>query len=281
MSSHATRLATIRGAAFSCRTLPGRTGRVLHLPEAEDVLVAGDMHGHLENFRRVMLRADLANNPRRHLVVQELIHGPYRYPAGGDRSHQLVELACALMGQYAGRVHYLPGNHELAQLTGRPIGKQDDDLNEQFLAGVRTAHGEGADEVTAAFMALFQALPLAVRTSGGLFLSHSLPTAGFLPDWRPESLERDPMPEHEYAPGGAAYSLVWGRDIRPETSAAFLEKVGASALVTGHVPCDAGFELAGPRHLILDTQGFPAAYALIPADRPLADGELAACVRMM
>ncbi len=281
MSSHATRLATIRNAATICRGAAGRRGRLLVPADAADVLVAGDMHGHVENFRRVMVKADLGRNPRRHLVLQELIHGPNRYPAGGDRSHQLVDLTCALINQYPGRVHYLPGNHELAQLTNRRVGKQEGDLNELFTAGVRAAYGAGADDIYSAYMELFRALPLAVRTEGGLFLSHSLPSLGLLADWPPESLERDPTPEADYAPGGPVYSLVWGRDVRPETSAAFLAKVGGNALITGHIPVEGAAERPGPRHLIIDTQGYPAACALVPAGRAADEAEWAGCVQML
>ncbi|MBY0230940.1 MAG: metallophosphoesterase [Gemmataceae bacterium] len=277
-----TRLATLRLAADRCRAVPGRRGRLLLLQDADEVLAAGDMHGHVENFRQAMLRADLARHPRRHLVLQELIHGPFRYPDGSDRSHQLVDLACALIGQFPGRVHYLPGNHELAQLTGRRIGKEADlDLNDQFSAGVRTAYGSRADEVMAAYHDLWRAAPLAIRTEGGLFLSHSLPSAGMQEAWELAMLERDPTPDADLQPGGPAYALVWGRDLRPEASDSFLARCGASALVTGHVPVEGGWRLASERHLVLDTQGHPAAVALLPAGRALLPGELAGGVKLL
>jgi hypothetical protein len=245
------------------------------------VLIAGDLHGHVENFRRVMARADLAHHPSRHLVLQELIHGPYRYPDGSDRSHQLVDLACALISQFPGRVHYLPGNHELAQWTGRQIAKQEGDLNEMFLTGVRSAYGPGASEVYEAYLDLFRSLPLALFTTGGLFISHSLPPLSQLGSWRLESLHRDPTPGPDCQPGGPVYALLWGRDIRAEAGQAFLEKLGANALVTGHIPVDGGAERPGPRHLILDSQGHPAACALLPADRPASEDEWERCVLLL
>ena len=281
MSTIDARLSTLRRAADRCRAVPGRRGRLLLLQDADEVLVAGDMHGHVENFRQAMLRADLPRHPRRHLVLQELIHGPFRYPGGGDRSHQLVDLACALIGQNPGRVHYLPGNHELAQLTGRRIGKVESDLNEQFVQGVQTAYASRADEVMAAYLELWRAVPLAIRTEGGLFLSHSLPSLGMLPDFTLAALERDPTPEADLLPGGPAYSLVWGRDHRPETVAGFLAKVGADALATGHVPVEGGHQRPSERHLVLDTQGNPAAVALLPGNRRVESEELATRVQLL
>ncbi|MFO0842867.1 MAG: metallophosphoesterase [Gemmataceae bacterium] len=274
------RLQTLRRAVQAIRSTPGRRGRLVTI-DADDVLVAGDLHGHVENFRQLLLRADLAKNPRRHLVVQELIHGPFRYPAGGDKSHQLVDVVCALKCQYPARFHYLIGNHELAQATGTQVLKHEADLNEQFVLGVRMAYGERADEVYGLYLELFAEIPFAVRTPGRTFLSHSLPSMGRMEQFDPAALEREPTVEADIAPGGSLYALVWGRDTREETVAAFLRKVDADVLVSGHIPCESGFELPSPRHVILDCLGSPAAYALLPAPTPVTPEDLPACVHLL
>src|SRR5437870_12484433 len=133
---------------------PGRQGRLVRLTEAVDVLVAGDLHGSIENFRMVLQRAELAKHPRRHLVLQEVIHGPFRYPAGGDKSHQLLDLLAALTCQYPQRIHLLLGNHELSQWTARRIAKGDTDFNELFRAGIGTAYGPHAGAVYAHYLDL-------------------------------------------------------------------------------------------------------------------------------
>ena len=81
--------------------------------------------------------------------------------------------------------------------------------------------------------------------------------------------------------GGSVHSLLWGRDTSADAAAGFLHKVDADLLITGHVPCDAGFEVANPYQLILDSLGSPAAYCLFPATQPLTLGELAALVRFL
>src|SRR5262245_32336687 len=154
MSDPSRRLTTLRRAAEAFRNTPGRTGRLITLADATEVLVAGDLHGNLENFSRLLKRADLGAHPRRHLVVQELIHGPHRYPSGGDKSHQLVDLVAALKCQYPERVHYLLGNHELAQWTGLWIGKGDVDFNDVFREGVSSAYGSYAEEIYGAYLEL-------------------------------------------------------------------------------------------------------------------------------
>ena len=93
-------LYTLRRAVQAFRDTPGRRGRLVTLQGAGEVLVAGDLHGNVENFRLLLQKAELAKHPRRHLVLQELIHGPYRYPAGGDKSHQLLHLIAGLKCQF-------------------------------------------------------------------------------------------------------------------------------------------------------------------------------------
>lgn len=272
------RLQTIRRAVAACRDTPGRRGRLVEPVDCDEVLVGGDLHGHLDNFRRLLQRADLGRRPRRHLVLQELIHGPFQYPGGADKSHQLVELVCALKCQFPRQVHYLMGNHELAQATGRRILKNDADLNESFHQGVRVAYAERADEVYALYLELWAAIPFALRTAGGLFLSHSLPSARALEQFDPAALEREPSAEADLGPGGSLYALVWGRDVRPENLQGFLSKVGARRLISGHIPCDQGFERPSPEHILVDSQGSQAAYCLVPAGRPAEPAEWLDCV---
>ena len=70
-------------------------------------MVAGDLHGNVDNFRRLLAIADLERHPRRHLVLQEIVHGRSHYPNGSDKSHQMVDLAAALKCQYPKRTHWI------------------------------------------------------------------------------------------------------------------------------------------------------------------------------
>lgn len=273
------RLHTLQQAARLFRATPGRKGRMVALQEVREVLVAGDIHGHVDNFRHLLASADLAKHPRRHLVLQEVIHGPFRYPAGGDKSHQLLDLVAALKCQFPRQVHLLMGNHELAQATNRRIGKDEDNLLELFDAGVKLGYGDKAAVALAAYQEIFLAAPFALRTPNRVFLSHSLPPRSHLAEFDPAALEREVPQADDVVPGGALHSLVWGRDTRPETAAAFLQRVDADWLITGHIPCDHGFEAPNDRQLILDCMGTPACYCLFPADRPLTHAELLACVK--
>jgi hypothetical protein len=271
-------LTLVRAATQAFRDTAGRRGRVVALAAATEVFATGDLHGHLENFRRILNKADLRVHPSRHLVLQEVVHGPFRYPNGGDKSHQLLDLLAALKCQYPRQVHFLPGNHELSQATDRLIGKGGVDQNELFREGVRNAYAPRDDEVYAGYLALLDAAPLALRTPNRVFLSHSLPSAKHLKQFDPAVLERDSVEEKEMEYGGSIHALVWGRDTSSANAAAFLQRVDADLLVTGHIPSEKGFAVPGDRQLILDSMGSTACYCLFPADRPLTHAELVARV---
>lgn len=267
-------LTTLRRALQHFRDTPGRRGRFVALEGVSEVFVGGDLHGNLENFRRLLPLANLAQNPQRHFVLQEVIHSPYHYPAGGDKSHQLLDLLAALKCQFPRQVHFLLGNHELAQYTQRRISKGDSDLNQSFREGVGTAYGARAAEVYAVYLELLALVPVALRTPNRILLSHSLPPASKMEAFDPAALEREVSSEADLLPGGSVHSVVWGRDTRAETVAAYLAKMDADLLISGHVPCDNGFDTPNDRQLILDSLGCPACYCLFPTERPLALAEL-------
>jgi hypothetical protein len=272
-------LEAVRQAARWFRVTPGRVGRFTRLPAGAEVMVAGDLHGNVENVRLLLKVVDLAKNPRRHLVLQELVHGPFAYPDdGGDKSHQLLDVAAALKCQFPSQVHYLLGNHELAQWQNQRIGKGDVDQNRWFYRGVETSYGERAGTIYAAYLELFDAADLALRTDNRVFISHSYPSAKNLPRFDLAVLERNEITPEDKSLGGVVHSLVWNRDHTQANVEAFLQKADADLVITGHIPCDEGFATPNDRQLVLDALGTPACYCLFPTDRPLTLEELVASV---
>src|SRR5262249_54552596 len=156
----------------------------------------------------------------------------------------------------------------------RRIDKNDRELNEQFRKGVEHAYGRRAGEIHAAYGDFFAALPLALRTPNRIFLSHSLPSARRLEAFDPAVLQPDEVGTEELLPGGSVFALLWGRDTSQANVEAFLRKVDADLLISGHIPCEGGYETPNYRQLILDCLGVPAAFCLFPVDRPLTFQEL-------
>ena len=259
-------LATIRKATELMRSTTGRSGSVVAFDDADEVMVVGDLHGNLPAFSQALAIAALDWYPRRHLVLQELVHEINKNDDDRpDRSHQLVDLVSALKCQYPQRVHLILGNHELSELTGRIIGKDGHALNLRFRQGMELAYGARTQEVYEAYLVLFAALPLAVRTPNRVFVCHTLPDARYLEDLDLALLQADHWPEEAMKRGGTIYALTWGRDTTPETADRFAAMVDADWFITGHQPCDEGFRQANHRQIIIDGTNPHPAYCLFPA----------------
>jgi Calcineurin-like phosphoesterase len=274
-------LSTLSQAARAFRATPGRVGRVVRLPAGVEILVAGDLHGNVENFRLLLQTAELAKNPGLHLVLQEVVHGPFRYAGGGEKSHQLLDLMAALKCQYPTRIHFLLGNHELAQWQNQRIGKGDVDQNQVFMAGVEEAYGNLAQAIYAAYLELFAAADLAVVSANRILLCHSLPNAKHLATFDWAVLEKDTLRPEDLVLGGTVHSLVWGRDLRQEHVEEFLKKVDADLLISGHIPCEQGYMVPNDRQIIVDSLGTPACYCRFPTDKPLSQQDLLGLVGVL
>lgn len=276
-------LRAIRQAAIFCRATSGRQGMVVHLPEgAADVVVAGDLHGNLANLRAILELTDLDTNSSRHLVLQEFVHGPGRYPDGGDTSHRLLDAVCLLKTKYPNRVHLLLGNHELAQWTGRKIAKDGVSLNDLFEQGVESAYHDRADDFRDAYDELFSSLLLAVRTVNRVFISHSIPEGRYVADFDVNIFDRMGMDPDELGPKSPVYRLVWGKDSSEETADRFAALIEADFLITGHIAQESGFAIPNARQIILDCVARPAACLVIPLDdAPSSSQDLATGIRML
>ncbi|MCE9534468.1 MAG: metallophosphoesterase [Planctomycetes bacterium] len=274
-------LKTIDLAIAAMRKQPGQTGRFIELRDAEDILVAGDLHGHLPNFLALHQAADLTRHPRRHLILQEVIHGKFRYAGGGDKSHQLLDLICALKIQYPTRVHLLMGNHELAQWTDHPIMKANEHLNDLFVAGIEDAYRNRASEIAAAYTRLFAALPLAIRTENRVFVSHSLPVSKSGDAYTLDFLQLTEHVPEEFEAKGLIYRMLWGRDASASNAATFLQHVNCDWLITGHIPCEQGFATPNEHQIIVDSCASPAAYILFPAQRSFTVDEFRSFVHII
>lgn len=268
-------IATIKQAAVLLRQQAGRIGKFVELVGCEELLVAGDMHGHITNFKKVLKLANLGEHPGRHVVLQELVHGPFRYPGeGGELSHRLVDVVSAFICQYPGRVHYLLGNHELAQWTRREIAKNNKSLNNLFVMGVNTAYPDHTEEILKAYDDLFQSLPVAIRLPNRLFVSHSLPGASRLDSWKLELLQQETYTNEDLKLGGCIHSIVWGRDTAESTVKTFLDLVQADVLISGHIPSEQGYETPNPYQIILDSKDENGQILLFPTAVPLTQTEL-------
>ncbi len=254
----------------------GRHGNVVELtPElADEVMITGDLHGHRRNFNLIKKKAALDKHPRRHLVLQEVCHGGPTYPQnGGCMSHTVLEDVAAMKVKYPERVHFILGNHELAELVDYPIQKNKQMLNLLFRLGMQQMYGPATDKVRESFFPFLRSCPLAVRLPGGVFITHSLPEnvdgRGF-----DKTIFSRHLDDEDFFERTAVFQLVWGRDYRRENAEAFAELVDAKVLINGHEPCPQGFDAPNDLQIVIDCCSQQACYVILPIGRELGHAEI-------
>src|SRR4030042_1390244 len=87
-----------------------RRGNLIHLPANGSLIITGDIHGHRRNFEKIVAFADLDNNPDRHIILQEIIHGGPEDTQGGCLSYKLLYDVVSYKLNFPDRVHIILGN---------------------------------------------------------------------------------------------------------------------------------------------------------------------------
>jgi hypothetical protein len=243
---------TFQTATEENQLSPLRDQQVVKLPAQGEMWIAGDIHDHRTNFRKITTAADLGANPQRHLVLQELIHGDHFDSAGAEGSWETLYKAAELKCDFPEQVHFIFANHDLAQIHGEGIMKAGLSVCEAFTAGIKRDFASGgATSVNVAVTEFLLSLPLAARTTTGMFFSHSMPTDEQMESFDYTIFQR-PLTGPDYKRKvGPVYQLIWGRSMTPAGVVKFLEQVDANLIVTGHQPQDQGYLVNGEKHLII------------------------------
>lgn len=243
--------AIYRQATEENRDDPLRSGCLLEFPNYGQLVMTGDLHGHRRNLERLVSYCDLERAGARQIILQELIHQDIGSSTGADDSHKLLLETARWKCAFPEQVHFLMGNHELAQLTGREISKAGRVLTTDFVRGVEVSYGEeAAPDVMDAILKFLFSFPLAGRTANRVFLSHSLPGTRELGSFDASVLDRPLVPE-DLIDGGSAHALVWGRRQTPELLAQLAETLAVDLFICGHQPQETGFRVVDNRMLIL------------------------------
>ena len=276
-------IACFTDAAEANLRTPSRSGNLIELTReaADEVMVTGDLHGHRRNFNLIRREAALGQNPRRHLIIQEVCHGGPTYPEnGGDMSHTVLEDVARLKLQFPGQVHFLLGNHELAEVADYPIQKNKQMLNLLFRLGLQQMFGPATDKVRSAMFPFLRSSPLAVRVAEGIFISHSIPEQCDQREFDRSIFTRE-LNDEDFLERGPLFELVWGRDYREENAQAFAEQVGARLLINGHEPCPQGYSTPNSVQLILDCCSGPGNYLVLPVGESFSHQQLVDQVRTL
>lgn len=251
---------------------PLRAGSVVTLPDHGRLLMTGDLHDNTPNLRRILAAAALDNSPDNHVILHEVVHGPHRIN-NRDFSVRTLARVASLKIRYPNQVHILQANHELAQFHGGGIIKNGNDVCQAFTDGVEFIYRDNADAVTEAMQRYIRSLLLAVRTTTGVFCSHSLPSKSAMASFDPDILSRVPT-DTDLAFGGSAYQLVWGRNQSQELLDELALEWKVSTFICGHQPTDNGYQAIGTNMLLLGSDDHRGHGVLINLAKPATRDQL-------
>lgn len=272
---------TFERAAEANYATPGRHGNLVELTSerADEVMITADLHGHRQRFNKIRKLADLANNPRRHLIMQEVCHGGPTYPiSGGCMSHMMLEDVAGLKAKFPTQVHFLISNHELAELTDYPIVKNKQMLNLMFRFGMQEMYGPATDKVRESFLPFLRSAPLAVRIQEGIWVSHTLPEKIDSREFDSSLFDR-PLSESDYSEHSPLFGFVWGRDFRQKNADAFAAMVNTEIMIHGHEPSPEGYSTPNSRQVILDSCGNNGSYMILPVGETLSQDDVVARIQ--
>jgi hypothetical protein len=268
---------SLREAAQLIREDPNRIGSLLAFGAAGQLVMTGDLHGHLRNLEKLQRFCALAQSPGRSVILHELIHTEPQGLGDYDLSIDVLVRAAAWKCEFPDNVFFLQSNHELSQLCHHEITKGGRSVIRDFECGVAYRYGEQASEVLAAVDDYLESLPLAARTASGIFLAHSLPDPLSMALFDESVLRRTPT-QRDLEPGGSAYSLVWGRFHSPGALDYFAQRLGVEIFIVGHTPQEMGYAVIG-RMIILASDDAHGTFLPIDLSRHYTIEELEASIQ--
>jgi hypothetical protein len=234
----------------ACNADKFRRGNLIHLPADGSLVITGDIHGHRRNFERIVAFADLANNPNRHIVLQEIIHGGPEDSQGGCLSYKLLLDAVRYKLDFPDRVHIIMGNHDTACINSSEVMKDGREMNRAMrLAMDREFEQAGADVGLAIRQFLFSQ-PLAIRCDNRIWVSHSLPGDRYIDKFDPKILDRQ-LKINDVVRPGSAYLLTWGRKHSRQLLDKMAKLFDVDIFILGHQPQEQGWSRVGDNLIII------------------------------
>jgi predicted phosphodiesterase len=227
-----------------------RRGNVVHLPPEGSLIVTGDLHGHRRNFERIVAFSDLPNNPDRHIILQEIIHGGPEDSQGGCLSYKLLFEVIRYKLNFPDQVHMIMGNHDTAFINNSEVMKDGKEMNRAMSQAIEREFKQASNDVELAIRQFLFSQPLAIRCDNRIWMSHSLPNDRSFDKFEPKVLERQ-LKINDVVRPGSAYLLTWGR----KHSQAVLDKLARmfdiDIFILGHQPQEKGWSQAGDNLIII------------------------------
>jgi Icc-related predicted phosphoesterase len=227
-----------------------RKGNLVELPARGSLIITGDLHGHRRNFERIVTFADLQNNPDRHVILQEIIHGGPEDSHGGCLSYRLLFDVVRYKLAFPGQVHFLLANHDTAFIVDSKVMKDGREMNQAMCMALEGQYKKQYNEIIQAMKQFLFSQPLAVKCQNRIWMSHSLPAERFLDKFDPAIMDR-PLTIDDITRPGSAYLLTWGRNLSQKVIDKMAEIFDVDIFVLGHQQQEQGWSKAGKNLLII------------------------------
>ena len=227
-----------------------RRGNVVFLPAVDNVIIAGDLHGHRRNFERILTCADLHNNRSRHLILQEIIHGGPQDSEESCLSYRLLFDVVRYKLDFPNRVHIIMGNHDIAFINNKKIMRNGKEMNRPMRSALDREFVQTSSNVKLAIKQFLFSQPLAVKCDNRIWLSHSLPSDRHLGKFDQKVLYRQ-LKNEDVAKQGSAYLLTWGRKHSQFLLDRLAKLFDVDVFILGHQSQEQGWGQAGENLIIV------------------------------
>jgi len=240
----------LKKAGQACNEDKYRRGNLIHLPAEGNLIMTGDIHGHCRNFERIVTFADLANNPDRHVVLQEIIHGGPQDPEGGCLSYKLLFDALRYKLDYPHRVHIITGNHDTTIINDSKVMKNGKEMNRAMNLALEREFQQASADIKLAMRQYLLSQPLAIRCDNRIWMSHSLPGNHYAGKFDVQVLHKR-LEISDCIRPGSAYLLTWGRNHSQHTLDTMAKLFNVDTFILGHQPQQQGWSRAGENLIII------------------------------
>jgi hypothetical protein len=245
-------------------------GKLLKITGTGKILIITDLHGNLGDTNRYKkIWEEFIEEGNEVVLTGDVIHP---VPGHEDHSIDVLEMVKSFDETYS-NFHLLLGNHEFSHLSEVPVFKGGIDQRREFESRVSERFNSKNDYwgrvKLREYEEYFRTLPIAVKTSNKVFISHAGPA---------KSIERlediESITKYGYFYIQQLTGMLFNRpgNYNCNDLNIFLDIVGCNASIVGHTPVD-GYKLLGDMQMILsssDTNGRKA-YLELDIEKEIKD----------
>lgn len=233
--------------------------RIIELSDNGRLIIVSDLHGNFKDYKRY-LRLWNKKDSNCHIVFTgDLIHAI----DSEDGSVEIIEDAIFKSQEYP-YYHCLLGNHEWAHIINKDIYKNGRNLREEF--EILVSHKKGYMEPSLTkYIKFFKSMPYFLKTSNGLFISHTGPSKNIT------SLDDFHRMCHDDHNSSSLYGFLWNRFSMGVDNYTigdidnFLNIINCKFMIVGHTVVDSGYKIIG-NQLILSSSFFTSSKSYLDID---------------